>query len=163
MRLYLLRHGTAIDRDDPDCPPDAQRFLTGKGATRCRQVCEVLRELGVRPQAMFASPLLRAVQTAEIAADVLGFPKARVKQTPTLLPAAAPEEFLGLLNKSKAEEVLAAGHAPNLDEVLAAAVGAPQQLTALKKAGVACVEWNEPGMGKGILLWLAAPKLLRAR
>jgi phosphohistidine phosphatase SixA len=28
MHLYLIRHGIAIDREDPNCPPDTERPLT---------------------------------------------------------------------------------------------------------------------------------------
>ena len=31
MRIYVVRHGAAIDRDDPKCPPEAERYLTLAG------------------------------------------------------------------------------------------------------------------------------------
>ena len=31
MQLYIVRHGIAVDREDPDCPPDPNRFLTQEG------------------------------------------------------------------------------------------------------------------------------------
>jgi hypothetical protein len=41
MRLYLMRHGIAIDREDPDCPPDPERYLTPKGIQRTRAAARV--------------------------------------------------------------------------------------------------------------------------
>jgi hypothetical protein len=32
--LYLVRHGIAMDREDPNCPPDTERPLTGRRADR---------------------------------------------------------------------------------------------------------------------------------
>jgi phosphohistidine phosphatase SixA len=31
IQLYLIRHGIAVDREDPNCPPDTERPLTPKG------------------------------------------------------------------------------------------------------------------------------------
>ena len=28
MQLYVVRHGIAIDREDPKCPSDPERYLT---------------------------------------------------------------------------------------------------------------------------------------
>jgi phosphohistidine phosphatase SixA len=43
MRLYLIRHGIAMDREDPKCPPDTERALTPKGheeiSTRGARIC----------------------------------------------------------------------------------------------------------------------------
>ncbi len=72
MRLYLMRHGIAIDREDPDCPPDPERYLTPKGIQRTRAAARGLRALRVKPTALLTSPFVRAVQTGEIVCEVLG-------------------------------------------------------------------------------------------
>ena len=68
MRLYLMRHGIAIDREDPDCPEETQRYLTAKGTQRTRSAAHGLADLGVKPAGLLTSPYIRAVQTAEIVA-----------------------------------------------------------------------------------------------
>ena len=30
MQLYIVRHGIAIDREDPQCPPEPERFRPKK-------------------------------------------------------------------------------------------------------------------------------------
>jgi phosphohistidine phosphatase len=161
MLLYLLRHGVAVDREDPDCPADALRPLTGKGVEKVRLAVAGLRRLGVKPGVIVSSPLLRAVQTAEIAAEILGHAKDKIKRTPALEPSADPADLLREVARWKAEEVLCAGHAPQLDELIAHAVGARTAFTALKKSGAACLEFASTGGGRGVLLWVFPPKVLR--
>ncbi|MCL4524245.1 MAG: phosphohistidine phosphatase SixA [Acidobacteria bacterium] len=162
MLLYLMRHGIAIDREDPECPPDPERYLTKKGREKTREVAMGLRALGVRPEAMLSSPYVRAVQTAEIAAEVLGFSRDKIRQTESLLFERKPNELFRELARVRAKEVMCFGHAPHLDEVIALALGSRGNVTALKKAGVACLELKAVSPPRGILLWLCAPRTLRA-
>src|SRR5581483_8354066 len=81
MRLYLMRHGIAIDREDPDCPPDPERFLTPKGIQRTRAAARGLRALRVKPAALLTSPYVRAVQTGEIVCEVLGLDAKQLRTT----------------------------------------------------------------------------------
>ena len=140
MRLYLVRHGLAVDRLDPKCPNDFKRYLTPEGIKKTRGAMRGLKAMGVQPDAMLTSPYLRAVETAEIAADALGFPADKIHSTESLQPGAAPSELFKELAKLRADEVMCFGHAPHLDEVIAFALGCRAPITALKKAGVACLE-----------------------
>ena len=71
--VYLARHGTPdwtmkeIRYDVPPGPP-----LVEKGEREARQLGEFLRTAGVRT--VYASPLVRAQRTAELAAGVAGLP-----------------------------------------------------------------------------------------
>ena len=162
MRLILIRHGIAIDREDPACPPDPERFLTRKGVERTRKAMLGLKVLGLAPQAVLSSPFLRARQTAEIAAKVLGFPLEKIQNTRALEPERDPAELFRELAGLKAQEILCFGHAPNLDEVLASAVGARTPITALKKAGAACVEIDALQPATGVLEWILPAAVLRS-
>lgn len=162
MRLYIVRHGTAIDRDDPKCPPDPQRYLTKEGITRTREAARGIKRLGIEPDRMISSPYVRAMQTAAIFADVFGFSNDNILTTDALLPEAEPSRILREMEKmKKATEVFCFGHGPNVDGVVARAVGASDAITALKKAGVACLELDRLSPPGGILLWLSPPKILR--
>src|SRR5208283_1167049 len=123
MVLYLVRHGIAVDREDPDCPPDAERPLTKKGVEKARLVLEGLLQLGAKPEIIISSPLLRAWQTAEIAAAVLHYAKDKIRRTEALLPDADPAVLTKELARLSAGEVLCTGHAPHLDEFIAHAAG----------------------------------------
>lgn len=112
---------------------------------------------------MVSSPLVRAVQTAEIFAEELGSKK-RLKKTAALEPEATPEKIFVELAKLKAsaQGIMIFGHAPHLDRAIALAVGARQAATALRKSGVACLELESLAPPRGTLTWLLTPKLLRA-
>ena len=159
MNLILLRHGIAHDRAAADCPPDPQRALTEKGVRRTRAAVEGLRALGVRVQAIGSSRLVRALQTAEIARAVLEPARSTPVTIDALDPFGDPEQVLAAALESGYESLLLAGHAPNLDRVLAAALGSPGPLTPLKKAGAAWLD-VEPGAA-GRLVGYFEPKLLR--
>ncbi len=161
MLLYLFRHGIAIDREDPECPPDPRRFLTRKGVEKTRGAAQGLAALGIEPELIVSSPYVRAAQTAEIAAEALKYPHARIRQSDALLPSADPAHVLRELSRLRVKEVLCAGHAPNLDEVIACAVGASAVITSLKKAGAACLEMDSFSPGQGTLIWLHTPRSLR--
>lgn len=161
MQLYLVRHGVAIDRTDPACPADQVRPLTPKGETKTRQVARGAAELDIHPQVMLTSPLLRAVQTAEIFCEVLGFNVSRLRRTDSLLPESRPAALMGELARLKVKGVMCFGHAPNLDAVIASACGRGQPFTQLKKAGIANLEMDSFEPPKAKLRWFCNPKMLR--
>jgi phosphohistidine phosphatase len=161
MRLYLMRHGIAIDREDPKCPPEPERMLTKKGRERTKEAAHGIAALGVSPGAMYSSPYTRAHETARIVADALEFSVKEIRKTTALLPNADPADMLKLLAKEDAAEVWCFGHAPHLDEMIARILGTRQAVTALGKAGVACLELGLSKAQRGWLVWLAEPRMLR--
>jgi len=158
MLLFLMRHGIAVDPEDAPGLPDAQRPLTSEGLRRTRQVARALRKLDVVPDLILSSPAVRATQTAEVAAKVLG--TRRTRTTTSLAPGSPPRKLLAEAARSRAKTVLCTGHAPHLDLVIAAAVGAPAPVCELKKAGVACLDL-EPRSRRALLVWLMQPGVAR--
>ena len=162
MQLYIVRHGIAIDREDPKCPPDSERFLTGEGIEKAKEVAKGLAKVADTPDLMLTSPYVRAAQTAEIFAAAFDYPKNKIRQTESLLPGAEALQLFRELAKDKDQSsVFIFGHAPHLDEILATAVGSKHHITALKKSGVALVELKRLVPPSGELVLLATPKLLR--
>jgi phosphohistidine phosphatase len=162
MQLYIVRHGIAIDREDPKCPPDPERYLTEEGVEKTRQVAKGVAALGVTADLFLTSPYVRAVQTAEIFANALDYAKQKIRRSDLLLPGAEPSHIFRELAKEKqAAAVFLFGHAPQLDDVIAAGLGSKKHVTALKKAGVAMLELRRISPPIGALVWLATPKLLR--
>jgi phosphohistidine phosphatase len=162
MQLYIVRHGIAIDREDPKCPPDPERYLTEEGIEKTKQVAKGVASLGVKGDLFLTSPYVRAAQTAEIFASALGYPKQKIRRTDLLLPGAEPTLlFRELARDKQASTVFLFGHGPNVDDVLAAALGSKKHLTSLKKAGVALLELKRISPPAGMLLWLAVPRVLR--
>lgn len=160
MILYLVRHGIAVDRTDPKCPPDPERPLTARGVQKTRSAALGLREMGAKPDAVLTSPYLRAAQTAEIFAEALGFPVEKIRVSEFLKPGDNPAETVREIARLRAKEVACFGHAPHLDMLIAYLVGARTAFTELKKAGTACLE-QASAQGRWELRWILPPKLLR--
>jgi phosphohistidine phosphatase len=162
MELYIVRHGIAIDREDPKSPAEADRFLTEEGIRKTKQVAKALAAQGLHADLMVSSPYVRALQTAEIFATALDYAKQKIQKTETLLPGAEPTAFFReLAHHKQASAVFCFGHAPNVDELVASALGANRQITSIKKTGVALVELKRISPPSGQFVWLATPKLLR--
>ena len=163
MQVVLFRHGIAVDRADPACPPDPDRQLTEEGRRRTRAAALGLKALGVAPEVIVTSDYVRAVETARIAAEVLGTtgPENFVR-TADLHPTADPRAFLPVLDRTPCREMLCAGHNPNLSGLLSLLVGAPRQpFTWMKKAGAARIDLGLDGRPPGRLVWLLEPGQLR--
>jgi phosphohistidine phosphatase len=161
MRVVVFRHGIAQDRAEPDGPPDAERALTPKGIRRTRRAAVGLAALDVAPDVILTSPLLRARQTAEIAARALGCDDLR--ESPALAIGSRVDGVFDLLaGLADRGAVLCVGHAPQLDLFLVRALGAHGAgLAPLRKAGAACVLFEDPAPGKGRLAWFLEPRALR--
>lgn len=162
MKLYLVRHGIAVDRADPRCPPDPERYLTDDGIAKTRAAARGLVTLIEGEVALWTSPYERARQTARIIADALGVPDDEVREAPALLPERDPAELLAAVEREKARAMLVVGHAPNLDWVLSFALtGRIGDVAHLKKAGAACLELPCRKGSAATLSWLLPPKALR--
>jgi phosphohistidine phosphatase len=160
MRLYLMRHGIAIDREDPDCPADAERYLTPKGIQRTRVAARGLRALRVKPVALLTSPYVRAVQTGEIVCEVLGLDSKQLRTTDALKPEAKPARLAEELTRLGGE-VICFGHAPHMDEFIAHALKATAPFTALKKSGVACLDIDSLAPLRATLFCVLTSRILR--
>jgi phosphohistidine phosphatase len=160
MRLYLMRHGIAIDREDPDCPPDSERYLTPKGIQRTRAAARGLRALRVRPAALLSSPSVRAVQAGEVVCEVLGLDPKQLRTTDALKPEAKPARLAEDLVRLGGE-VICFGHAPQVDEFIAHALKATAPFTSLKKSGVACLDIDSLAPLRGTLFWVLTSRILR--
>ena len=152
MELYFLRHGEA---DWPEWKKsDDERPLTKRGKREMRDVAKFLDRLKVRPNLIVTSPLPRAAQTAEIAADYL---KAKLRKDELLAPGFGTSKLPTVLKRHGARVLMLVGHEPDFTQVISELTGASLKLS---KAGVALVDLDlESEEGK--LLWLFPPKFAR--
>jgi phosphohistidine phosphatase len=162
MLLYIVRHGIAIDREDPKCPSDPERYLTPEGLERTREIAKKTAKLIGPPKVFVSSPYVRAMQTAEIFADALGISKTRIEKTEGLLPGAEAAAFFRELSRRRSvESAICFGHAPQLDELISFGLGVKKDVTELKKAGVACIELSRVSPPAGKLVWMLTPRAVR--
>lgn len=152
MQLYFLRHGEA---DWPHwTKPDDERPLTDFGKKEVRQVGKFLNRLGVKPDLIVTSPLPRALQTAEVAAEVL---KTKLRQDEALEPGFGISELGTVLKRHPSKVLMLVGHEPDFSSVISALTGA---FVKLSKAGLVLID-IDPETQKGRLLWLFPPKFAR--
>ena len=69
--------------------------------------------------------------------------------------------FRELAKDKQSSSIFLFGHAPQLDDMIATALGSRHHVTSLKKAGVALIELKRVSPPSAQLVWLAPPKLLR--
>jgi phosphohistidine phosphatase len=159
MELFLLRHAIAENRRPGR--QDAARRLTEPGKEKLLQVLRVARAAGVKPSLILTSPYQRAVETAEIAAEVLGSTNPIVPSD-VLLPSSSPEAVWRLIHSNSEESaILLAGHEPLLGETASYLLGSPRLLVDLKKSALMRIDVEEfVGKPRGMLQWLLTPKLV---
>jgi phosphohistidine phosphatase len=164
MNIYLMRHGIAVAADQPGIESDDTRPLTPKGIKRMRRAARGLRRLKPPFDALLASPLLRARQTAEIVADALGL-EAQLEEIYELAPESSVDHLISGLSRFKSKEhVLLVGHNPLLGHIFSFLIsGQNVSVEAyLKKGGLCRIEIDglPPGT-PGRLHWFLTPKQLR--
>ena len=158
MEVYILRHGIAEERRTGR--PDSARRLTGAGKVKLRQVLELARAAGVRPSLILTSPYVRAAETAELAAEILGCADPIV-QTDALLPFSPPQAVWRLIREQNGRSaILLAGHEPLLSEAASFLLGASRALMDLKKGALLRIDLDPlDEKPRGVLQWLLTAKL----
>ena len=118
IRVYLVRHGIAVEPEGGIV--DDSRWLTAKGRRRFKRLARAFARLGEPLEHLFSSPLVRAVQTAEILSG------ATLHHDVTILEELRPEGGVGRLlaevaRRVKDEEAVAlVGHDPQMSALVSA-------------------------------------------
>lgn len=138
MQAILIRHAEAVD--ETLALRDPHRHLTARGRDQARALGERLRSLGIVPTHVWASPLVRALQTAELVASGLGV-SILVEALPPLAPDGAVHDVASAVRALALVPdrcVLLVGHEPSMSAIGGLLVGAPD-FEALGKAQAAIV------------------------
>lgn len=154
MRLYFFRHAEA----GYHYPSDFDRELTERGRRRTQTAAEVMVRLGIKPEHIYSSPRIRALQTAEIAAAELGMEVEVDRGIDFGFDLHIVEMLIEPLNEG--DEVMFVGHNPSFEAVVSDLTGGD---VAMKKGGLARVDvvgYASPIEGQ--LIWLIAPKVFDA-
>ncbi|HTI50236.1 MAG TPA: histidine phosphatase family protein [Planctomycetaceae bacterium] len=157
MQVWLVRHAVAAERDEFE-GPDAQRPLTAKGKKQFRDFARWLAREATPPDVLVTSPLVRAVETAEILRKALGFKKKDLVHSDALSPGAEPERLLELARQAAVGTVAFVGHEPDLSRALSEFIGGGE--FAFGKGFAAAVEFvDAPVLGRGQLCWFVGPRM----
>ena len=151
MKLYLLRHGQA---DWPDWSgDDDDRPLTREGIAEMRAVALALKVMKVQPDRVLASPLPRALRTAELAAEAL---ERQVETHDGLRPGFGRAEYDAIITAHDGGDLMLVGHEPDLSELTRSLTGARVKFP---KAATAAIE-IDPDSPAPRLLWLFPARML---
>lgn len=139
MKLYLIRHaeavGAAVGLDDES------RFLSDEGRRVARRQGRVLRDEGIGFELVLTSPLVRAVQTAELfaeAVDYLGV----VESFRGLVPGCEPQVTAAEIVR-RGVDVALVSHEPTISTLAAFLTGVPS-FQPFRPAQVVMIENSQP-------------------
>jgi phosphohistidine phosphatase len=156
-KLYFLRHGQSENREGWH-GDDAKRPLTPDGKKRVQQEAVGIRALGLSLDLIISSPLVRAVQTAEIVAKAQGG-SVRLIRDERVSPGFGPTQLATILEEhGRVGAVMLVGHEPDFSETIAHLTGGGR--VAMKKGALAYVQLDAAASLQGTLVWLIPAKAL---
>jgi len=191
MRILVVRHAIAEDREEyqerarravqkhaqkrgekPHPVNDDFRPLTDAGMRKMKKVAKGLPGIVERPDLLLSSPLLRAVETAEILRGAWREDKSDkkldIRVVEWLRPDSSPDDLVEGLSGGGGPDarddslVAIVGHEPHLSQLVSWLIGGSRHSRiTLKKGGACLIEFDgRPARGEGRLRWLATPKML---
>jgi phosphohistidine phosphatase len=150
MEIYLMQHGQALPKEQ-----DPEEGLSAEGRERIRASAWGLEKMGLSFDAILCSPKKRSRQTAALVAEELGFPPEEIIETEKVKAMTPPGDTVQVLVElSRVERVLIAGHLPSLAEVasflLTEGSGAAVQF---ENGGCCCIEADQLPTRSARLRW----------
>jgi len=154
LRLWLARHGEAVDPDE--AASDFSRTLTAAGRRKLAEQTQFLISREQPPELILHSPLVRAEQTAQVIADEIGADRVTVKVELALSPGIDVDDLLRRVAKTTAERIVCIGHQPDMSRCLAEMIGGGSMH--FSPGTVAGVDFQGPIVRHGAYLrWLIDP------
>jgi phosphohistidine phosphatase len=155
MKLYFMRHGKAADAALYE--EDFERPLTEKGAKRVRRISQWLARMGVNPTVIYASPRVRAQQTAVILAEALG--KSVTTREEVNFDFSLQHLRTMTQGFSLDAELVFVGHNPSISEVVQQVTGAHLNM---EVGSVACAQVMPHALEHGELMWYLTWSCIKA-
>src|SRR3954454_16036315 len=149
-QLWMLRHGEAVPHESK---PDDERELTPRGRRQSEIAGKALAALNEEFAACYASPKVRAWETAELACASLNIEPIAED---SLANGFTRVDALALLEAHGDAKVLVVGHEPSFSQVVHDFTGARVDF---KKGGVAAINARRSA---GELIALLRPRELEA-
>ena len=153
MQLFFLRHAEAEGHHRADF----DRELTERGHKRTKTAGKVMKHLGIKPTHIFSSPRIRARQTADIVAEILGIKVEERSEVDFGFNVQHVESMINAIPESA--QVMFVGHNPSMSYVVNELCGADLNM---KKGGLARIDLYTRKPLQGELIWLIAPKVFDA-
>jgi phosphohistidine phosphatase len=103
-RVVIVRHAKAVPYGYDD---DFTRDLADRGVNDAGLVGNELKSRGIKPDVMISSPANRAIQTARIFAEIIGFEKNNIVELDDIYDGVTTSRFVDMIRElpEKAETV----------------------------------------------------------
>lgn len=150
MTIFILRHGQA----EPRVTTDEARALTEKGRADTNAVISRrLKQLRQVTQ-LWASPLVRAQQTAQVVTELL--PGLTIKTSAAITPEGDPLGVMDWLQTLTTEHqsILIVSHQPLVGELVNTLCGLPVGFHPMGTSSLAAIHAPVAAAGMGELMWL---------
>ena len=156
MRLYLVQHGAALDRET-----DPARPLSASGREDVKAMADFLKGAGIRVERVWHSGKSRAEQTAQLLAKAV-LSRGKIEKVGGIDP---DDDVAGFVSDADVweQDTLVVGHLPFMSRLVARLVaGDPEHAIAgFTPGSVVCLERCD--VDRWMLLWILRPDLLVPR
>lgn len=153
MKLFLLRHETA--EDHALAKSDHARKLTGKGKTNAFNRATKFRDKLDKVDVIVTSTAARALETAEIYAQVLGKSKELVKSDAFTPDKRVRDVMKALGDFKNYGEIILVGHGPWIEQLISLFIcGTPDANIRMKKGALARIDISKFAPSGGELVWM---------
>ncbi len=150
MKLYLIQHGISLPEEK-----DPEKSLSPEGKEETQRTAEFLKTKNIKVDAVWHSPKLRAMQTAQIISNSIFC--SETKERNDLNPLNSVENFPEEI-KSLDKNLMIVGHLPFLQKLASLLLSGSEtnQFISFKNSGVVCLEYTDTWK----IAWMITPVLL---
>jgi phosphohistidine phosphatase len=156
MKLYLVQHAKAVPKQiDPERP------LTEEGYSEIRNIAEFIRPLNLKVDYIWHSPKRRAIQTADVLAEI-----ATIRKNRTARDGLGPNDDVTALTAelaSTTNDIMIIGHLPFLSKLTSLLLTGSEltDVVDFKNAGVICLNRSENNCWQ--IEWIVSPELFASK
>jgi phosphohistidine phosphatase len=153
MKLYLIQHGEAVDKE-----VDSSRPLTAHGRETVSRVARFAGQAGVSVSAVWHSGKTRATQTAQSVAEHIA--SAEPIEHDGLKPNDDVKAIVRELNKFD-HDLAIVGHMPHLSRLAGRLIldDEKHDILLFQRGGIVALERDADGVWR--LIWVLTPDLIR--
>jgi phosphohistidine phosphatase len=159
-RLTLLRHAKSSWKNTEMA--DFDRPLNTRGEGDAPEMGQRLAERQFKPDCIIASPARRAITTAYLVADEIGFAREKIILNEHIYDAAV-SDLVGVIQQidESCNDVMLVGHNPGFTELSTYLTNTP--IENIPTTGVFCIElavqtWADVAQGSGVMVFFDYPK-----
>jgi phosphohistidine phosphatase len=153
MKLYLVQHAKAASKD-----ADPERSLTEEGRSDIKKVAVFIKPLNLSVDYLWHSTKTRAIQTAEVLAEVVKINKEKIERE-----GLAPNDDVTAIKDelvAAQQDTMIVSHMPFVSK-LASLLLAGREFTdtvAFRQGGIVALNSSEPNQWQ--IEWMVTPELL---